>query len=184
MHHSIHVWPHAVDEQVHRDLAGNLTPAADLSAMLIDDHQVVGLHHALAHQRGRAEYVSVVHADGEIAVGCRHQTVLVQHFAEANNLFAMLFGRLSRRVLPRLPGFRLRLSLPIVSHLPAAAKPDGRLPDGNSGIIAAVLVSDFDYHLPEELIAKQPLVDRAAGAHAASAARQPEAGRPQLSRVP
>ena len=34
----------------------------------------------------------------------------------------------------------------------------------------AVLVSEFDYHLPDELIAKQPLEDRAAARTVASAA--------------
>ena len=37
-----------------------------------------------------------------------------------------------------------------------------RILHGASGDNAGMLVSDFGYHLPEELIAKQPLVDRAA----------------------
>jgi S-adenosylmethionine:tRNA ribosyltransferase-isomerase len=34
-------------------------------------------------------------------------------------------------------------------------------PKGKESIITAVLVSDFDYHLPEELIPQEPLADRA-----------------------
>ena len=44
-----------VDEQVHGDFAGNFAPP-QLIAGPFDDHQVVGLHHALAHQRGRAKH--------------------------------------------------------------------------------------------------------------------------------
>ena len=160
MHDGVHIRPLAVDEQVHRDLAGDFAPATELATMLIDDDQVVGLHHALAHDRGRAQQRAVGHAHGEVAVGCRHHATLMQHFAEAHDVVAVLLYRF-HAVSPRPPTLRRSLIRYRIAFVSQGKVDRSRNSAGPLGHNRCVLVSDFDYHLPEELIAKQPLADRA-----------------------
>lgn len=86
MHHCIHVWTIAVDEQVHGDFARHIPVTVDALSQCIDDDQVLGRHHALAHHGRRTQKVTVTQAHGDVAVRRGHKTGLVQKFPVADDL--------------------------------------------------------------------------------------------------
>src|SRR5690349_18821295 len=84
------VRPEAIDQQVHRDLAGDIAVAGPALPLEVNNHQVVGLHHPFAEAGGSSQNRSVIQANREIPVGCGYVLPLVHHARETRDLFTML----------------------------------------------------------------------------------------------
>ena len=52
MDHRLHVWPLAINCQVHADFAGHVPAFADATALHVDHDHIGGLQHELAHPGG------------------------------------------------------------------------------------------------------------------------------------
>lgn len=123
MYHGVYIGAHSIDKQVHGDLAGRLAPAAHLRAAAIDNHKVIGFHHAFAHQRGSAQDCPVVHPHGEVAIGRGNQPILMKHFAEAYDIVAMLLNCSHTEIPKALVSAESECSYRIASTSSGKAKP-------------------------------------------------------------
>src|SRR5258706_7309904 len=87
MHNCLNVGPHAVNQNMHSDLAGHVPPSCDPRALAVHDHHVPGFHCPLAHASRSNQDPFVVQTDRQIPVHGRHEPALMQHAPVANNLF-------------------------------------------------------------------------------------------------
>ena len=60
MHDGLDIAAHAIDQQVHGELAGRLAASAQLRPVVTHDHQIVRLKVAFAHSRGSGENAVVI----------------------------------------------------------------------------------------------------------------------------
>src|SRR6516225_6878662 len=94
MHYRSHVGPVTVDKKVHGNFAGNVATSCNLVAVGVNHDEVFRRHHPFTHQRGSTEKGAVVQAHREVAVGCSHQTSLMQEFSVADDFVLVLVYRL------------------------------------------------------------------------------------------
>ena len=66
----------------------------DLVALHVHDDQVVGMHHAFAHARGRGQDALGIQADADVAVVGGHPALLEDQAADLANVLAVLALRL------------------------------------------------------------------------------------------
>jgi len=83
MNDGIHVRAHAVDQQVHADLTGDLAAALELSAFHVHDDEIGSLHHALGHASGSNKNAFAVQPDGQVPVSRGNKPASVQKCAAA-----------------------------------------------------------------------------------------------------
>ena len=74
----VDVRPHAIDQQVHANLAGDLAPAFQLASFHVHDDKVGGLHHALRHTGGGDKNALIVEPDGDVSVSGSYEAAGVQ----------------------------------------------------------------------------------------------------------
>jgi hypothetical protein len=86
MYDPVHVRPHAVDQQVHADFAGDLATALQFSAAHINDDEIGGLHRTFGHRCRSDQDFIAIQAHGQVAVAGGDVAALVQHFAYVDNL--------------------------------------------------------------------------------------------------
>jgi len=157
MHDGIDVRTHAVDGHVHAEFAGDVAKAGDSATVHVHNEKVFGGHHTLAHAGRGNQNRDFVEPHGDIAVCSGNKTALVQHLAVAQDF---------------QPGF-------VVAHTDSILRENTRFPHStvassaslhflcniwsilSSPIIIFVLVSDFDFLLPPDLIAQHPPHERA-----------------------
>ena len=90
MHDAAHIGPHAVDQEVHADLARNSALASHAFPLHVHNHHVGGSHSAFANAGGGDEQTCCVQPDGEIAVSGCHESAFVQAAAELHDCLPML----------------------------------------------------------------------------------------------
>src|SRR5437016_4361836 len=154
---------------MHSDFAGDITPSRDTAAIGIHDHHVLRPHHPLAHGSGGAKNTVLIQTNGEVTVHGRHISAFVHHSAELDNLTPELTvaNHVYCRIRQDNPKWvaivpqridRNNANYTIITLSSSSVK---RLWTGPI-YHCLVLVSDFNYPLPEELIAQEPLADRSA----------------------
>jgi S-adenosylmethionine:tRNA ribosyltransferase-isomerase len=168
----VNVGTHAIDEQVHADFAGHAAAAGDPLTVEVDDDHVGGLHGAFADAGGGDEDAVAIQAHGEIAIHGSHEAVFVQHASITDDFFPVFAFRRHGYPWGRILKSRPQSGIGIVPARGLRKQSKFREESGtvfgelrraararpyNRG----VLVSDFHYELPEELIAQEPLADRA-----------------------
>ena len=77
---------HAIDQQVHADLAGYLSLAFQLATIHVHHYQIGRRHHAFRHAGGGHQNAVFVQADGKIPIGCGNKTEAVQHRAKPHDV--------------------------------------------------------------------------------------------------
>ena len=90
MHDPPYVGAKPVNQQVHRDFAGDIAGTRKPAAFPIDHHHIRCPQHALAHARGSNHNPLVIETNGKIAVGGCDVAALVQHLAEEHHFASIL----------------------------------------------------------------------------------------------
>src|SRR5437762_13225221 len=90
MNDTSYVWPHPVNEQMHRNLAGHIAVPCYAPSFEVYGHQIFRVHHAFAEAGGGSENRSVLQPDRQVSVGGRDVLALIHHACEAHDLFPVL----------------------------------------------------------------------------------------------
>jgi hypothetical protein len=94
----LNVGPHAVDGDVHADLAGDVSGSAELVAVVVDDDHIDGAQEAFATACGCGEDEMFVETNGEVTGGTRSVAETMDPAAETSELPAEVgFGGVERR---------------------------------------------------------------------------------------
>ncbi len=94
----LHVGAHAVDGEMHADLAGDVAGSGELVAVVVDENHVGGVQEAFAAAGGRGEDEVFVESNGEVARGAWGVAEAVDPSAEADELPAKVhLGGMERR---------------------------------------------------------------------------------------
>lgn len=101
MHDAMDVGAQPINQQVHRDLAGNASLARYALAVHIDNNHVRGVHPPLADTGGGHENMILVEADRQVSVCGGNKTIAVQHAAVLHNREPMLAGASHKENLAR-----------------------------------------------------------------------------------
>ncbi len=146
MHNGANLRPHAIEEQMHAQFGGGMPLSSNLGAGHGHLHQIFRLHHSFGNRSRRAQHHVLAQADGDISITSGNIAVVMQHVAYAANFApSELFVVIKHRVA-----------------FPPARGPLPYRRKRPTNIIQIVLVSDFDFYLPESLIAQEPLPARSA----------------------
>jgi hypothetical protein len=90
VNNATNVGTQAINQQVHADFAGDAALAGEALAVHVNDDHVGSPHTTFADAGRGDKQAFFVEADGQIAVGSRDKTVLVQQSSELHNLETML----------------------------------------------------------------------------------------------
>src|SRR5215471_11285442 len=132
-----------------------MAAAVLLLPVQVHNHQVFRLHHPLGKGGGCAENNILPQANGDITVSPGHIAATVQHPADTADLLA--YGAFAFQ--SHSPLFFSRVALALLNYTGICREIEG---GSCTNIIQEVLISEFDFHLPEELIAQEPLASRSA----------------------
>ena len=86
----LYVGTHAVDGEMHADLAGDVAGSGKLLAIVVDEDHVDGVEEAFATASGRGEDKVVVESNGEVAGGAWGVAEAVDPSAKADELPAKI----------------------------------------------------------------------------------------------
>src|SRR5437764_992194 len=90
VHNALNIGTQAINEQVHANLAGDVSFAFQAVAIVVHDDQVGWFHPALAHVGGSDEEAVFVKADREIPVGGGDKTAAMQQTSKLDDRKTML----------------------------------------------------------------------------------------------
>jgi hypothetical protein len=81
------IGPHAIDQQVHADFAGDVAASGNALTLGVNDDHIGGAHGAFA-QAGWGDQNAVIgQADGEIAIHGGNKSPIVQHPPVTDDFF-------------------------------------------------------------------------------------------------
>src|SRR5271154_5110 len=89
MDHRLHIWPLAVNRQVHANFTGHVAAFADAMAFHVDHYHVRCLEQELAHAGGGGEDAVVAWAHREVPRRAGYEAQSIQPLTETGKLLAV-----------------------------------------------------------------------------------------------
>src|SRR5579872_4472795 len=93
VHDRLNIRPHAIDQQMHPDFAGNAAPSRYLLAVQVHDDHVGRPHRSFANARWGHQNAVARQAHRQISVHSRHEPPFVEHTSVADDFFPMFTFR-------------------------------------------------------------------------------------------